>query len=197
MKPRILVMSGSSRSGSLNTRLAHVAAHAITQAGGEVVWIDLAQYPMPLYNGDDETAHGIPPNTQALREQWISCQGLLLACPEYNASITPLLKNTLDWMSRSYTDAHGVTHEGLAPYRGKVAALVSASGGNLGGLRGLTHVRAVLQALQVLVLSEQLAVSQATQHFTEDRQQLINDTRLQTTLNAIVQKLVTTCQRLA
>jgi NAD(P)H-dependent FMN reductase len=90
-------------------------------------------------------------------------QGLLIASPEYNSSISPLLKNTIDWLSRSVNGEYG-----LLPFRDKVAALLAASPGGLGGLRGLVHVRAILGNIGVLVLPDQLAVSKADQAFNAD-----------------------------
>src|SRR4051812_41089656 len=146
---RILAFAGSARRDSLNKKLAAVAAQAATAAGGEVTLIDLDDYPMPVYHGDLEAREGLPDNGRKLKKLFIEHQALLIASPENNASMSSLLKNTIDWVSRA---ADG--QNGLVPYQNKVALLLAASPGALGGLRGLLHLRQTLNALSVLVLSE-------------------------------------------
>jgi NAD(P)H-dependent FMN reductase len=161
--PRILAFAGSARRESFNKRLIKIAAAAAETAGAEVTLIELADYPLPLFNQDLEADEGLPANAVALKKLFLEHDGLLLSCPEYNSSITPLLKNTIDWVSRQ---APG---EGpLAAYKGKVATLMSASPGRLGGLRGLVHVRSILSNIGVLVLPDQVAVSEAHGSFTPD-----------------------------
>lgn len=162
-QPKILAFAGSARRDSFNKKLVQIAAKGAQDAGAEVTLLDLADFPMPLYDGDLEAEHGIPENVKALKELFLAHQGLLIACPEYNSSITPLLKNTIDWVSRP------VEGEGpLAAYQGKVCSLMAASPGALGGLRGLVHVRAILQNIGVIVLPKQMAISQANNAFAED-----------------------------
>ncbi len=163
MAPKILAFAGSARKASFNKKLLRVAAEAAREAGADVTLIDLADYPLPLYDGDLEEASGLPENAKKLKALFLQHDGLLLACPEYNSTITPLLKNTLDWVSRAETD----DEPPLAAYRNKTAALLSASPGRLGGLRGLVHVRAILGNIGVLVLPDQVAVGQAHQLFDE------------------------------
>ena len=163
MPSKILVFAGSARRDSLNKKLARLAAAAVTSAGGNAVLVDLDDYPLPVYHGDLESSEGIPENARRLKTLFKARQGLLIVSPENNASISSLLKNTLDWISRQ-----DGSESGLAPYRGKVAALMSASPGALGGLRGLVHLRQVLQALGVLTLSEQFALSRAHEAFAQD-----------------------------
>jgi NAD(P)H-dependent FMN reductase len=163
MPSKILVFAGSARRDSLNKKLARLAAAAVTSAGGDAVLVDLDDYPLPVYHGDLESSDGIPENARRLKTLFKARQGLLIVSPENNASISSLLKNTLDWISRQ-----DGSESGLAPYRGKVAALMSASPGALGGLRGLVHLRQVLQALGVLTLSEQFALSHADEAFAQD-----------------------------
>ncbi len=161
-QPRILAFAGSTRRASFNRKLIRIAARGAEQAGAEVTLIELSDYPLPLYNGDLEAESGLPEQAMTLKRLFLDHQGLLLACPEYNSSITPLLKNTLDWVSRR---AEG---EGpLACYKGKVVGLLSASNGALGGLRGLVHVRAILGNIGCLVLPEQRAISGAATAFDE------------------------------
>jgi chromate reductase, NAD(P)H dehydrogenase (quinone) len=161
---RILVFAGSARRDSLNKKLARVAAEAVRAAGGEATCIDLQDYPMPLYHGDLEAAEGMPPNGMRLRELFMQHDALLIASPENNSSVSALLKNTLDWVSRSIGDGKG-DNSGLAPYRNKVAAMVGASPGAFGGVRGLMHLRQILAALGVTVLGTQLTLPRAHEAF--------------------------------
>ena len=168
---KILAFAGSTRAGSLNKRALAVAAQAADEAGARVTTIDLADYRMPLYDGDLESRDGLPEAAIALKTLFIEHDGLLIAAPEYNGSITGVLKNTLDWVSRPHGE-----QPGTLPYRDKFAALVAASPGALGGLRGLVHVRQILTGLGVHVIPPQFALSRAGQAFddagtmTDDKQ---------------------------
>ena len=153
-KPRILAFAGSARKASFNKQVLKIAAKGAEEAGADVTVIDLADYPLPIMDEDLESAEGLPENARKLKQLFLEHDGLLLACPEYNSSITPLLKNVIDWVSR----AESKDETPLACYQGKVAGLVSASPGALGGLRGLVHVRAILGNIQVLVIPDQAAV---------------------------------------
>ncbi len=190
MAARILVFAGSARAGSLNKKLARVAADVLRTAGAEATLIDLADYPTPLYDGDLEAREGVPASARKLKDLFIAHQGLLVVSPENNASVSALLKNTLDWISRQ-----DGSESGLVPFQGKVAALAGASPGALGGLRGLTHLRAILQTLNVLVLSEQVALGRAHEAFNEDGS--LKDAKQQAALAALARKLVDVCARLA
>ncbi len=189
MNVKILVFAGSARAGSLNKKLARVAAEAVQAAGAGAAFIDLADYAMPLYEGDVEFREGVPENARKLKDLFIAHQGLFIASPENNASVSALLKNTLDWISRQ--DGN---ESGLLPYQGKVAAIAGASPGALGGLRGLTHLRAILQTLNVLVLSEQFALSRAHEAFNEDGS--LKDARQQAAIGALAKRLVEVSARL-
>jgi NAD(P)H-dependent FMN reductase len=161
--PRILAFAGSTRAGSFNKRLVRIAAAGATAAGADVALLDLRDYPLPVYDGDLEERDGLPANARKLKDLFLANEGLLISAPEYNSSITAVLKNTLDWVSRPVP--------GEAPlncFDGKVAALMSASPGALGGLRGLVHVRAILQNIRVLTIPEQVAVSGAGEAFAPD-----------------------------
>lgn len=161
--PRILAFAGSTRTGSFNKRLVKIAASGATTAGADVTLIDLRDYPLPVYDGDVEARDGLPANARKLKDLFLANEGLLISAPEYNSSITAVLKNTIDWVSRPVP--------GEAPlncFDGKVAALMSASPGTLGGLRGLVHVRAILQNIRVLTIPEQVAVSNADEAFAPD-----------------------------
>jgi NAD(P)H-dependent FMN reductase len=161
--PRILAFAGSLRKDSFNKKLVQIAVAGARGAGAEVTLIDLKDYPLPIYDGDIEAASGIPENGKKLKELFLAHDGLLLSCPEYNSSITAVLKNTIDWVSRPLPG-----EANLACFTGKVATLMSASIGALGGLRGLVHVRSILGNIHVIVLPEQIAVSKAMDAFNAD-----------------------------
>lgn len=157
--PKVLAFAGSLRQGSFNKKLVKIAAKAAQEAGAEVSVIDLKDYPLPLFDEDLEK-QGLPDNAKKLKELFLAHQGLLIACPEYNSSITGVLKNTIDWVSRPVPD-----QASLACFNGKVGALMSASPGALGGLRGLVHVRAILSNINVLLIPQQVAVAKANEAF--------------------------------
>jgi len=160
--PRVLAFAGSHRKGSWNGRLVEVAATGAQQAGAQVTLVNLADYPLPLYDQDLEAETGLPEPGRRLRELFLSHDGLMIASPEYNSSLTPLLKNTIDWMSRPQPG-----EPALKAFTGKVAVLMSASPGALGGLRGLVHVRSILGNIGVIVLPQQIAIPKATEAFDE------------------------------
>ena len=166
MSARILVFAGSARRESLNKKLARVAAGFARAAGGEVTFLDLDDYPMPVYHGDLEAAEGMPANGVKLREIFIAHDGLIIVSPENNQSMSSLLKNTIDWLSRGIGDGKGDA-SGLAPFRGKVAALMAASPGPFGAVRHLPHLRQILATLGVTVLGNQVAVPRADEAFDE------------------------------
>lgn len=160
--PKILAFAGSAKASSVNKKCLAVAAEGAREAGAEVTVIDLKDYPMPLMDEDLEAAEGLPEAAIRLRAHFADHHGLLLSCPEYNSSITPLLKNAIDWVSRP--DEEG---GGLRFYKGKTAGLIGASPGSLGGMRGLVHVRAILGNLGMLVVPDQHAVTGAAKIFDE------------------------------
>ena len=125
--------------------------------------IDLRDLPLPLFDGDLEDKEGLPENAKRLKALLRAHDGLLISSPEYNSSITGVLKNAIDWASRAETD----DEPALVCFRGKIAALLSASPGALGGLRGLVHLRAILGNIGVIVLPDQVAVSAAHEAFDE------------------------------
>jgi len=163
MQPTILAFAGSTRTESYNKRLIKIAVAGAQAAGAEVTLIDLRDFPLPLYDGDLEARDGLPANARKLKDLFLSHRGLLISAPEYNSSITAVLKNTLDWVSRPVPG-----EPPLAGFDGKVAALMSASPGTLGGLRGLVHLRSILQNIKVIVLPDQVAVPRAGDAFNPD-----------------------------
>lgn len=162
MVPRILAFAGSTRTKSHNKKLVALAASAAQAAGAQVTLLDLRDFPMPFYDGDLEAQLGLPEKAMALRELMVSHHGFLLSCPEYNASVSAVFKNAIDWVSRPRAG-----ESSAVAFKGKWAALMSASPGNLGGLRGLLAVRQILNTLGVLVLPTQLAVARANDAFDE------------------------------
>lgn len=172
---RLLAFSGSAREASFNRQLVKIAVEGAKAAGAEVTYADLRDYPMPLFNQDLEEKEGLPETVLQFKALMKSHQGFLIACPEYNSSITPLLKNTIDWASRSEP---GEKPMSLSCFRGKVAAIMSASPGGLGGLRGLVHVRSILESIGVIVIPDQKAIPSAYQAFddlgnlSDEKQQL-------------------------
>ncbi len=164
---RILVFAGSARRDSLNKKLARAAAQFAREAGAEATFVDLDDYPIPVYHGDLEAASGMPEAARRLREVFLAHDALLIASPENNSSVSSLLKNTIDWLSRDVDDGKGDS-SGLAPWRGKVAGLMAASPGGFGGIRALPHLRQILAALGVTVLGTQVAVPKAHEAFAAD-----------------------------
>ncbi len=183
---RLLFLAGSAREGSLNKRLARLGARLAQTAGTAATFADLGDYPMPLYDGDLETRDGVPDNARKLMALMQAHNGIFFASPEYNASISPLLKNTLDWISRAKDDA-GVTGQ---VFKTRVFALGSASPGGFGGMRGLMQIRQVLEiGLGALVLPEQIVVPRATSAFDADGNFI--DGAMSKQFDAVVQRLVT------
>jgi NAD(P)H-dependent FMN reductase len=161
---KILVFAGSIRTGSFNARLAALAAKELTLLDAEVTHISLADFPMPLYDGNMEAASGPPENAVKLKRLIGSQHGVFIASPEYNASITPLLKNTLDWVSR----VRDGKEPPLAAYKNRVFALGAASNGTYGGMRSLMTLRQVLElGCGALVIPEQVVVREAASAFDE------------------------------
>jgi NAD(P)H-dependent FMN reductase len=188
-KPRILAFAGSLRRASYNKKLVRLAAAAAEAAGAEVTTIDLRDLPLPIFDEDLETAEGLPANARKLKDVMLAHQGLLLSCPEYNSGITGVLKNAIDWASRPVPG-----EPSLACFNGKVAALLSASPGALGGLRGLVQVRMILGNINVIVLPEQLTISKAHEAFDADGK--LKDAKQQESLGRIAQRLVSVLGRM-
>ncbi len=162
-QPRIVAFAGSARRNSFNLKLVKIAAEGARAAGADITVLDMRDFPMPLFDQDLEAAEGPPENGRKLKRIMLAHDGLLIASPEYNSSITPLLKNAIDWVSRPDEG-----EKALAAYEGKVAAVMSASPGRLGGLRGLVHLRSILSNTGVLVIPDQVAVGEAHTAFDED-----------------------------
>lgn len=186
--PKILAFSGSTRRDSWNRKLIRAAVDATRAAGGDVTLIDLADYPLPLMDEDLEAREGLPANAQRLKALFKAHDALLIASPEYNSSIPPLLKNTIDWVSREWQG-----ESGLVPYRNKVAAILAASPGTFGGMRMLPHLRQILNTLGVLVLPGQFSLAHANTAFDAESGALKSPARL----HALVLELVNTTTALS
>jgi chromate reductase len=162
--PKILAFAGSLRTDSFNKKLVKIAAQGARNAGAEVTLVDLRELPMPLFDADLESSDGLPENAKKFKQLLLANDGLLIASPEYNSSFSGALKNAIDWASRREKD----DEPPLACFTNKVAVLMSASPGALGGLRGLVQLRMTLSNLRVLVLPDQIAVSKAGEAFNPD-----------------------------
>ena len=188
---KILAFAGSTRTDSFNKKLVRIAAEGARAAGAEVTLIDLRDFPMPLFDGDLEASSGLPENAKKIKHLMISHHGFLISSPEYNSSISGVLKNTIDWASREETD----DEPPLVAYRGKTVALVSASPGALGGLRGLVTVRSILGNIGCFVLPEQISIPKAYEAF--DEAGALKDAARQKSVTELGRKFVEFTGRLA
>jgi chromate reductase len=192
MTAKLAFLAGSTRQASFNRKLARAACNLARARGHGGDLIELAEYPMPIYNGDDEATDGPPENARKLRDVLRAYQGIFIASPEYNASITPLLKNSLDWMTR----VRDGEEPGLALFRNRVFAISGASAGRFGAMRSLLALRQVLElGMGVLVLPDQMALSGADKAFDESGALL--DPAMRDLLGTVVDKLASRAERLA
>jgi chromate reductase len=187
---KILVIPGSLRTGSLNARLAAAAAYEFAQAGAEVARISLADFPLPIYDGDLQTKSGVPKNAINLKRMIGAHHGVLIVTPEYNSSVPPLVKNTIDWVSR-VQDAHEVRGQ---VFRDRPFGIAAASEGRLGGTRSLAALRLILTACRALVVPNQLALSFASEAY-DDMDRLKHPADVEA-LNALVRQLIDVSQRM-
>ncbi len=162
--PRILAFGGSLRRDSYNHKLAAIAAVGGREAGAEVTVISLREFALPVFDEDLEATSGMPAAAKRLKAIFRENNGLIIASPEYNSSITAALKNAIDWVSRGESD----DEPSLSALAGKTAVVCSASPGGLGGLRGLVHLRAILGSIGITVLPDQIAIGKAYEAFTPD-----------------------------
>ncbi|MGM0615774.1 MAG: NADPH-dependent FMN reductase [Pseudomonadota bacterium] len=162
MAKKILVFAGSARTGSLNKCFAQLAAKRIEALGGEATFVDLKDYPCPLFDEDIE-AQGMPENVVKLREMLAEHDGVVISSPEYNGFITPLLKNTLDWLSRPDDNTPG-----LALFAGKPAGLLGASPGGLGGIRAMAGVQQLMHNLNLVVIPPAMTLPGAGNAFDDN-----------------------------
>jgi NAD(P)H-dependent FMN reductase len=190
--PKILVIPGSLRAKSYNIRLAALAAKELMLAAADVTRISLLDYPLPIYDADSAETAGPPANAVKLKQLMSAHQGVFIASPEYNASITPLMKNTIDWISAVREPGEAQ----LAAYQNRVFALGGASPGRSGATHSLLALRQVLAVgCRALVIAEQVTVPNAEQAF--DEMDELKDARAASQLKVVVRKLVETAKLLA
>ncbi|MCO6390929.1 FMN reductase [Aliihoeflea aestuarii] len=164
MTPKILVFAGSIRSGAYSGKTADLAHKELAVQGADVTRISLADYPLPLMDEDLESEKGVPQNAVKLAGLFDGHDAVLIATPEYNGSIPPLVKNAIDWISRvSKIDGRPVR-----PFNGKVMALCSSSAGHFAGIRSGAHLRAVLSHIQADVIAPQVSVPNGGSAFEEN-----------------------------
>lgn len=189
---KTLVFAGSTRQQSFNRRLASVAAQTARDQGAEVTLLELADFELPLYNGDLE-AQGTPDNVRRLKEIFHAHPAWLICSPEYNGSYTGLLKNTLDWLSRPIAgDADWAV--GGKPFENKVVGLLAASNGALGGLRSLGNLAPLMRQLQCWVAPKQFALARAAEAF--DDKGLLRDATQQASVAGVVAQTLHAARKL-
>jgi NAD(P)H-dependent FMN reductase len=187
---KILVIPGSLRTGSLNARLAATATCELAQAGAEVTRISLADFPLPIYDGDLQSKSGVPKNAVNLKRMIGAHHGVLIVTPEYNSSVPALLKNTIDWVTR-VQDAHETRGQ---VFRERAFAIAAASESRLGGARSLAALRLILTACHASVIPNQLALSFAGEAY-DDLDRLKHPADIEA-MSGLVQQLVDFSQRL-
>ena len=184
MPARVLVFPGSNRTGSFNAKLAAAVSVELANQGADVTRISLVDYPLPIVDEDLKTQEGIPENAMRLGRVIAAHDGVFMCCPEYNSSIPPLLKNTIDWVSL-------ISRDGDLPFKpwaDKFVALGSASDGKFAGVRGLYHVRSVMMNVGTQVISEQCSVGYGESAFDEDGRIIdpVTTARLQKTCKSLI-----------
>ncbi|MCH7946686.1 MAG: NAD(P)H-dependent oxidoreductase [candidate division Zixibacteria bacterium] len=188
-KAKIIAFAGSTRKESNNKKLVKIAAEGAKEANAEVIYIDLEDYPLPLFDEDLEKREGLPENGRKLKDLFLEHNGLLISSPEYNSSFSGVFKNTIDWLSRPV--------EGFPPlecFADKVAVLMAASPGSLGGLRGLVHVRSLLGNIKVTVLPDQIALISAGSAF--ENETTLKDAKMHDRIKELGKKLTETINKL-
>ena len=189
--PRILVFAGSVRTGAFSGRTADVAQKELAMQGAEVTRISLGDYPLPIMDEDMEREKGVPENAVTLGRLIAAHDGLLIATPEYNGSLPPLLKNTIDWVSRVRRDGG----RAVRPLAGKVVGLCSSSNGHFAGIRCINHLRAVLVRCQMEVVTAECSVSGASGAFGDDGH--FRDERLRQSMERLCRTLIETSRMLS
>ncbi len=180
--PKILVIPGSARKASLNKKLAAIAAERARLAGAEVRLIDLNDYPAPIYHGDEEAEHGLPESMRRLKADIRAHDAMIIATPEYNGHVPPLLVNAFDWVSRAEGEDKSNAFEG------KLAGIMAASPGRLGGARVLPRLRAFLADLGVMSVPGFASLPGAMTGFDEDGR--LTDERVIAQIDTLVTKLM-------
>lgn len=188
---KILAIAGSTRKESYNAKLLSNAVEFINaqNVGVQAQIVNLNDYTLPLYDGDLEEKEGLPANVIKLKKLFMEHHGLLFALPEYNSSMSPVFKNVIDWVSRPH-----IGEKTLGCFTGKVAALLSASPGKLGGIRGLIPVRSLLENINVIVIPNQFCLGAANEAFNQEGK-LISEQNIKMT-NAVCTKLMEITKKL-
>lgn len=187
---KILAFAGSARKDSWNKQLVRIAAEGARGAGADVTVLDLADYPMPIFNQDLEVEQGMPDAAAEFKQLLVDHDGFLIASPEYNSAFSPLLKNAIDWASRRTSDGEPP----LVAYTGKCASIMACSPGGLGGIRGLVFLRMLLGNIGVTVIPDQIAIPKAFEAFAPDGS-LVNQDKQKSVLG-LGEKLVEVTGRL-
>lgn len=176
----VLVFAGSTQTNSINKQLAAEAATIAKERGAHVTLIDLKNYFIPFYDADLEKQEGMPPKAKELRQMMLKSHLIVIASPEYNGSLSAVLKNVIDWASR---DESG--NGSRDAFKGKKFILLSASPGQSGGARGLVHLRNILENLGGTVIPDQLTVSDAYNAF--DSQGHLKNPQIKKQLTELIQ----------
>jgi NAD(P)H-dependent FMN reductase len=187
---KILVIPGSLRTGSLNARLAAAASYQFAQAGADVTRISLADFPLPIYEGDLHAKSGVPKSALNLKRMIGAHHGVLIVTPEYNSSVPPLVKNVIDWVTR----VQDANESRAQVFRERAFAIAAASESRLGGMRALAALRLILTACHAVVIPNQLALSFATEAY-DDMDRLKHPADIEA-LNALVRQLIDVSQRM-
>ena len=187
---KLLVVAGSTRTGSFSKQLAKAATKLAVAAGHAATFVDLREFEMPLYDGDLEAAQGLPAGALRLRTLMRQHDALLVVTPEYNASIPAVLKNALDWLSRPYA-----AEPDVSVFQDRVAGVMASSPGALGGMRALVHLRQILMNLGLLVITEQFALGGAGKAFAADGS--LADAKQAASVQKVVQRLAAVATALA
>jgi NAD(P)H-dependent FMN reductase len=179
---KILGLAGSARAGSYNRKLLDLIIRRLQAQGVDAEAFEFRDTPLPMFDQDEEAAHGLPENAKLLKSKILEADAVVLVAPEYNSSVTPLLKNAIDWASRP-DSATGIGNV----WRHKIIGLASASPGGYGGMRGLMALRPVFQHLDSLVIAEQVSVAKAHEAFEGEG---LKDERTSQFLDAMLSRLV-------
>lgn len=177
----VVAISGSMREDSANKKLVFEAGKMASQMNANVTYVDLKDYPMPFFDADLEKKEGMPPSAVKLQQLLSSAHVIIIASPEYNSSISAVLKNSIDWVSRE--KIHRLSGNA---FKGKQCLMLSASPGRGGGTRGLVHLRVILEEVGCNVLKDQFNLPNAYTSF--DQQGNLKDANAKAQLKALVQK---------
>lgn len=161
--PRILLFAGSTRTGAYSGKVADLAQKELALQGAEVTRISLADFPLPIMNQDLEAEEGVPENAIKLARLFVAHDAVMICTPEYNGSMPPLLKNTIDWISRAKENG-----KSIRAFGGKIGCICSSSEGNFAGIRSASHLRQVLVHIQMEVIAPQVSVPNANEAFEEN-----------------------------